>query len=108
MYDNGLLERVASPVLIALSLIAALLPFIAPAIPVGTDLAKHVLVAKVLADYNNPLLKYREHYDLEIEPRSTMLGELALAGLVKYFDPFVAAKIYLALTIVRLFLRGCY
>ena len=89
-----------------LCILAAMAPFILPRIPVGTDLPKHVLVARVLGSYNQAKYGYANHFDIDLAPRPTILGELALAGLAKVLDPFDAAKAYLALFIAGLWLAG--
>jgi hypothetical protein len=89
-----------------LCIVAAAAPFILPRIPVGNDFAKHVMVARVLTSYNQPKYGYASHFDLDLKPRPTVLGELALAGLEKVFEPFDAAKAYLALFVAGLWLAG--
>ena len=86
--------------------LAALSPFLLPDIPVGTDLPKHVMVARVLAFYNDTKYGYANHFDLDLEPRPTVLGALTLAGLAKGLKPFDAAKAYLALFVVGLWFSG--
>jgi hypothetical protein len=91
----------------ALCILAALAPFVVPHIPVmGTDVPKHVMVARVLSSYNQAKYGYASHFDLSFAPRSTILGALALAGLAKFMDPFDAAKAYLALFIAGLWFAG--
>lgn len=89
-----------------LCVLAALSPFLLPHIPVGTDLPKHVMVARVVASYNDARFGYANHFDLDLGPRPTFLGALTLAGLAKILDPFDAAKAYLALFVVGLWLSG--
>jgi hypothetical protein len=89
-----------------LCVLAALSPFLLPHIPVGTDLPKHVMVARVVASFDEARYGYANHFSLELRPRPTILGALTLAGLVKALDPFDAAKAYLALFVVGLWLSG--
>lgn len=94
------------PFVILASILGALSPFLLPHIPVATDLPKHMMVARVVADYSNPLYRYANHFTIEWEPRPTVLGALVLAGLAKVMDPFVAAKAYLALFVAALWASG--
>jgi len=87
-------------------LVIALMPFVLPAVPVGTDLLKHLMAARVLADYSDPFLRYREHFEIHWRPTATILGDLTLAGLVKIFDPLVAAKTYFVIFAASLWLTG--
>ncbi len=89
-----------------LCVLAALAPFVLPRIPVGTDIPKHVMVAHVLSSYHEAKYGYPNHFDLDLGPRPTVLGELVLAGLQKILDPFDAAKAYLALFTLGLWLAG--
>jgi hypothetical protein len=87
-------------------LVVALMPFVLPVVPVGTDLLKHLMAARVLADYSNPILRYSEHFEIHWRPTATILGDLTLAGLVKIFDPLVAAKAYFVIFAAGLWLTG--
>jgi hypothetical protein len=80
----------------------AVAPFVVPAIPVGTDLPKHAFVAQVLSHYSDPQLKYAEHFRLVLRPRSTVLAEMALAGLMLLAAPFAAVKILMVLAAATL------
>lgn len=81
-------------VIVALCFVIAVLPFLVPAIPVGTDVGKHLMVARVLADYSNPLLGYNRYFTILWRPLPAVLGDLTLAGLVKLSDPLLAVKLY--------------
>lgn len=81
-------------VILALFFAIALLPFLLPAIPSGTDVHKHLMVARVLADYSDPLLGYSRYFTIVWRPLPSILGDLALAALVKLFDPLLAVKLY--------------
>ncbi|MGA3128222.1 MAG: hypothetical protein ABSD13_16090 [Candidatus Korobacteraceae bacterium] len=87
-------------VLTACALIFTLAPFILPAIPVGTDLPKHVLIATIINNYNSPVFQFNKFFDVEKGFHATMLGEYILALFCRYFDPFIGAKIYLTAFVV--------
>lgn len=57
-------------------LMLAVAPFVVPAIPVGTDLPKHVFVAQVLSHYSDPQLKYAQHFGLVLRPGRRCLWNL--------------------------------
>jgi hypothetical protein len=86
--------------------IIALLPFVLPAIPVGSDACKHLMVARVLADYNDPTLRYFDYFAIEWRPVPTSLGDLLLAAFVKIFPPIAALKAYFVAIAIGLWLGG--
>jgi hypothetical protein len=92
----------SSGVLTVVVLLLTLAPFILPAIPVGTDLPKHVLVAHIINQYDGAAYRYPSYFSLESGFHSTMLGEYVMAALCRYVDPFVGAKLYLALFVLML------
>jgi len=81
-------------VILALCFVIAVLPFLVPAIPAATDAAKHLMVARVLADYSDPLLGYSRYFTIVWRPIPSILGDLALAALVKLSEPLLAVKLY--------------
>jgi hypothetical protein len=87
-------------------ILAALAPFLLPPVPVGTDLIKHLLAARVLANYSDPALHYSEHFSIQWRPTATVLGDLTLAGLIRLFDPIVAVKAYFVVFAAGLWLAG--
>ncbi len=90
----------------AICVAVALVPFLLPAIPVGTDIIKHLMVARVLADYRDPVLAYSQHFWVHWRPTPTSLGDLTLAGLVQVFEPIIAAKAYFVVYAAGLCVSG--
>src|SRR5215472_8813045 len=86
----------------AAGLLLAMAPFVAPRIPVGTDLPKHVMMAHVLNHYHDPALGYDQSFDVLVRARSTALSELSLAALERMLPPFAALKVFLAAFVVLL------
>jgi len=84
-----------SMLLTMVALTAAILPFVLPAVPVENDIAKHLMIARVLTSYHDPVLAYEKYFELAIRPVSNGLSWAILAGLMQVVHPFVAAKIYL-------------
>lgn len=89
-----------------LCLLAAPLPFIIPALPVGTDLYKHVMVARVLADFQSTFFGYSKYFSIQWWPHPSMLGDLTLAALLKVLGPIDATKAYFAVFAATLWLAG--
>ena len=89
-----------------LCVITALLPFVLPAIPVGTDDYKHLMVARVLGYYADLLLRYRDYFSLHWRPVPTSLGDLTLAAFVRIFSPLAALKAYFIAFAAGLWLCG--
>ncbi len=89
-----LYSKVGRPSIVGLYVITALLPFIVPDIPVGTDLYKHLMAARVLANYGNSLLGYYHYFQICWRPVPTALGDLTLTAFVKVFSPIAALKAY--------------
>lgn len=87
-------------------LLATIAPFTAPPIPVGTDTPKQLMIARIVAEYHNPVLAYARDYTLDLKPRSTVFATLALAALVKVMDPFLAVRVLFALFVLALWLAG--
>jgi len=81
-------------VILALCFVISVLPFLVPAIPAGTDVGKHLMVARVLADYSDPLLGYSRYFNIVWRPLPAVFGDLALAALVKLSEPLLAVKLY--------------
>ena len=94
--------------LAVISLAGAAAPFALPSIPVSANLVNHLFVAQVLAEYSNPLYRYDKAFELVLTPKSTVLGELALASLVKIAGAFPAARLYYVLFVAVLFLSAFY
>ena len=80
--------------ILVLCFVIAVLPFLVPAIPAGTDVGKHLMVARVLADYSDPLLGYSPYFTIVWRPLPAVLGDLALAALVRLSEPLLAVKLY--------------
>ena len=89
-----------------LCLITALLPFVLPAIPIGDDACKHLMVARVLTDYDNPFLRYFDYFSIQWRPVPTALGDLTLAAFVRMFSPLAALKAYFIAFAAGLWLSG--
>lgn len=95
-------RRLMPMMLTVLALIAATLPFVLPRIPVENDTFKHLLIARVLTSYGDPVLEYSKYFELAIRPVSNSFCWAILAGLMKLVSPFDAARIYLVLVILAL------
>lgn len=91
-----------------LALLAALAPFVLPEFLVANDVYKHVMVARVMAEFHNAALNYSSYYTVSWLPAPTLLGEAILAALVKLCDPVVAAKLYYVALAVGLWLSCRY
>ena len=90
-------ELISEPlalVILAICFVISVLPFLVPAIPAGTDVGKHLMVARVLADYSDPLLGYGRYFTIVWRPLPAVLGDMTLAGLVKLSEPLLAVKLY--------------
>jgi hypothetical protein len=87
-------------------LLAALLPFLAPKFPIGTDAYAHLMVARIFADLRNPAFRYFDYFSIHWRPLSTILGDLSLALLVKVFGPVAALKAYYFASAAVLWLIG--
>lgn len=77
-----------------LFLLVGLAPFVLPEFPVETDVYKHVMVGRVLAEHADTVLRYSDYYNVSWFPAPTYLGEWVLAVFVKVCDPAFAAKLY--------------
>jgi hypothetical protein len=71
-------------------------PFVAPSIPVATDLPKHLFVARVYADYHRPEFRFPEYFELTPRPVPTSLVTLLLASTVRVVEPYTAGKLFFA------------
>ncbi len=87
-------------------LLLAVTPFVLPRIPVGTDLLKHVMVARVLDRYHDPMLRYDQSFELLVRARSTALSEIFLAGLERLVPPLGALKVFMVAFVVLLWAAG--
>ena len=64
------------------------------------------MVARVLADLDNPFLRYGDYFSIHWRPIPTSLGDLTLAAFVGVFSPIVALKAYFIVFAAGLWLSG--
>lgn len=81
-------------VIVGLLLAASLAPFVVPAIPVATDLPKHLFVARVYADYHHPAFRFSEYFERLPRAVPTFLVTLLLAPAMKVVEPYTAGKLF--------------
>jgi hypothetical protein len=87
-----------------LCIAGALVPFLAPRIPVANDVPRHVLVAEVMAHYNDAPYAFNRHFALDYKPRSTLLPQIVLAGFARLIPPFDAVKLFYLLSAIAFWL----
>lgn len=107
--QHSALENPDTPIWTVFSLVGSivvLLPFVLPAIPVGSDACKHLMVARVLADYDNPAFRYFDYFTIHWRPVPTALADLLLAVFVKIFSPIAALKAFFVAIAVGLWLSS--
>lgn len=80
-----------------LGVILCSLPFYVSILPPLNDFSQHVLVARIISDYNDPLLRFSDYFTIEWRMAPTSLFYLLLVGLQKIFGQFWDARIYLTL-----------
>lgn len=64
------------------------------------------MVARVLADLNDPFLRYCDYFSIHWQPVPTSLGDLTLAAFVTVFSPITALKAYFIVFAAGLWLSG--
>ena len=104
--DSAAMSRAGWLAVQIIAVVAALAPFVVPAIPVGTDTIKQLSVARILASYHDPFLHYSEHFEVVWRPTATALANLTLAGLLQVFEPIVAVKAFFVIFAVGFWLSG--
>ena len=86
--------------LLAVLIIAYLLPiWLFPYIPTQ-DGVSHVYNAQILTEYNNPDYQFRDYYEINWYPFPNWLSHFSLAVLMFVFPPLIAEKIFLSLYVI--------
>lgn len=73
-----------------------------------TDVPQHVLIARILLDYDAPDLRFSEFFDIDWAFVPTTLFYIVLAGIQKIVGPFWDAKVILTLWVVANWLAMGY
>jgi hypothetical protein len=84
------------------------LPFYVSILPPINDFSQHVLVARIINDYNDPLFRFSDYFVIEWHLAPAMLFYLVLAVMQKVFGYFWDARVYLTLWIIALWLSVWY
>jgi hypothetical protein len=84
------------------------IPFFVSIVPPMTDVAQHVLVARIVNEIDDPILRYSDYFSIDWAIAPTSLFYLLLASLQKIVGPFWDARIYLATWIVTTWVSVWY
>ena len=72
------------------------------------DLPAHVLVARVLLNYGNPVLRFSEFFAVQRTAAPTSLFYAFLLPLQKFFGPIMDARVYLTIWVAGIWVGVAY
>jgi len=91
-----------------LGVVLCCLPFYVSIQPPLEDFSQHVLVARIISNYTDRMLRFSDYFTIEWHVAPTSLFYLLLVGLQKVVGPFWDARIYLTLWVAALWLSVAY
>jgi len=83
-------------------------PFFVSSVPPMTDVAQHVLVARIVNEIDDPILRYSDYFYIDWAIAPTSLFYVLLASLQKIVGPLWDARIYFATWVVSTWLSVWY
>lgn len=99
MIDEGYLRKTTITIATILNISATIPIWLVPYPPL-TDYPKHLLLAKVISEYNNPVFPYSNYFDLHRFPVPNLIFQIGMLFLQKLFDVLIAGKILLTLSMI--------
>jgi len=87
-----------------LALALCILPFCVSAVPPMTDVSQHVLVARVVAAYDDPALEFDEHFAIDWSIAPGVLFYVLLSSLQRLVGPYREVQVLLTGWVVATFL----
>ena len=100
---SGLLDRPSVQVAITVAcLVLVVAPFWSAVVPPMTDVSQHILVARILGQFQNPGLHYPTYFSVRWTGAPTDLFYVLLTILQRWLGPFTDAKVYLSFWAVAL------
>jgi hypothetical protein len=84
------------------------IPFYVSVVPPMTDVSQHVLVARVINDFDDPVLRYSDYFAIDWAIAPTSLFYVLLASIQQIVGPFWDARIYLTIWVVSTWLSVWY
>lgn len=85
-----------------------LLPIWIVQYPAAADYWNHLLKARIVAEYGNPMLDYRKYYQIVLLPIPNATSTLVMALLMKIVSPMIAGKMFLSLYAILLAFSSRY
>jgi hypothetical protein len=76
------------------------LPFFVTLVPPMADLPAHVLVARIIAEYGSPVLRYSDYFTIDWTVAPTSLFYALFVPLQRWAGPYLDARIYLTIWVV--------
>ena len=99
----GLCDQPAALLLALIAVITACLPLVVSEITPMSDLCQHVLVGHILANIDDPSLRFSEHFAVERSFLPTSLAYEVLSLMQRLAGPFGGARLYLVSTVILLY-----
>jgi len=84
------------------------LPFYVSLLPAMTDVPAHVLVARIIANYDDPVLRYSDYFQIQWAITPTALFYVLLVQLQKLVGPYWDARICLTIWVGGVWLSTWY
>jgi len=91
-----------------IGVILCCLPFYVSAVPPLADLPAHILVARILLNHGDAVLRYSEFFEIQWAVAPTSLFYAFLLPLQKLFGPIMDARVYLTIWVAGIWLSVAY
>jgi hypothetical protein len=98
--ENGQLLRKVTIFLAIVLTVSAIAPVWFVSYPPLTDYAKHLLLAKVMSEFNDPVFPYSRFFELHRFPIPNLIFQLGIIALLPIFNILTAGKIVLSLSMI--------
>jgi hypothetical protein len=106
--DGKPVSNTLPTILGAIGVILCTIPFYVSVVPPMTDVPQHALVARIIAEYENPIFKFSEYFDIEWKWAPTSFFYLLFVSLQKIVGPIWEARIYLTAWVALTWLSTRY
>lgn len=87
-----------------LGVLLCVIPFYISIVPPMTDVPQHVLISRIISEYDNPILRFSDYFTVEWVLAPTTLFYLIFTPLQKVVGPFWDARLYLTIWVISTWL----
>lgn len=84
------------------------IPFYVSVVPPMTDVSQHVLVARIIAEYENPAFRFADYFTIDWAVAPNTLFYALLVPLQQFVGPFWDARIYMTIWVAATWVAVWY